>query len=242
MRQVLFVVGVMSTISCGGGDRSLPARSSPVNPTPTPQQTLTVSGTVSETAPTGSTRIGGATVGVFCCGANAFRSTTTDSNGAFQLTALEPGTITVYVRAANYVDGSQTIALSGDQTIKLELDPVLEIVTTTTRESLIGGDECPGYWDAPTGLCQVEYRFNVHHNGSLSADVTTTDPDTSFVLEVYRAAEGRSSGGPLPLRPDGSVAVSAHAQYIVRVRKFGLGGGPPPPGNTPFVLTVTRPT
>jgi hypothetical protein len=46
----------------------------------------------------------------------------------------------------------------------------------------------------------------------------------------------------IPSGPDGSVAVSAHAQYIVRVRKFARSGGPPRGGSTPFVLTVTRPS
>jgi hypothetical protein len=161
-----------------------------------------------------------------------------DAPGAFQLTALEPGRITVYVRAASYVDGSQTIGLSGDHTIRLELDPVFEMVTTTTRESLSGGGECPGYWDVPTGLCQVDYQFNVHYNGSLSADLTTTDLETEFTVEVFR---GQPQGAPIPWRADGSIAVSAHTQYTVRVRKFGRGGGPPPPGNTPFVLTVSCP-
>lgn len=240
MRQALLVVGLLSMVSCGSGDRSLPATPLPSpNPAPSPGQTLTLSGTVSETAPTTSNRIGGVRVDVFCCGANAGRSATTDSNGVFQLGPLEPGVFTIRALAANYIEASQTITLTGHQTVAIEINPVFQMVTNTTNESISIVDGCPGFWDDPDGRCEANFVFNVHHDGSLTAAVTTADRDASFALELYRADGGIILSSAVPWRPDGSALVHAHNQYRLRVRQFAVQGGP---RVTPFRLTVTRPS
>jgi hypothetical protein len=244
MRQALFVVGLVSAMSCGGSDRLLPATTlAPAGLTPTPLGTMTLSGTISETAPTASTRVSGVTVQVFCCGPNTGRSTTSDANGVFDLAGLEPGAFTIRTVSPRYVEGSLAVTMTGNQTVAIELDPVFQMVTTTRDGSLTVGDRCPGYWDDPTGEhCSVDYVFNVHHSGTLKAEISTTDRETSACsLDVIRLVDGLEASSPLPGGVDG-VQVRAHSQYLVRVRKFALSGGPPPAGTTPFRLTVTHPS
>jgi hypothetical protein len=87
--------------------------------------------------------------------------------------------------------------------------------------------------------------LNVHHDGTLTVELTWMDRDTEPLIEVYRASGGQPSGRAIQSGGDGlrqqfSANLDAHEQYIIHVRKFGQGGGPPPAAITPFRLTVTR--
>ena len=124
MRQVVFVISLLSAVSCGGdgGSADAPGGDSPTSPTPL-RPAWTLSGTVSETFPTRSTRIAGATVtAVAGLDANG-RSTTSDGSGAFRLVALPPGNYTIRVQAHGDVHHSVTCdAVQGDAD-PLELTP-----------------------------------------------------------------------------------------------------------------------
>jgi hypothetical protein len=241
MRPALLVV-VALTVSCGGnGVRQSVLPAGPTSP-PAPQGTWTLSGTTSETAPTGSTRIPGATITILD-GLNAGRSATTDANGAFQLASLHAGSFTIRTRAADYVESSQPLTLGSDQSVAIELDPVFQILTSTKNEALGGGVACPGYWDVPSGAspCSAEYVVNVHHDGSLTAALTWAGSnDVMLVLDLFRSVGGRPSGNAVSLDRQGA-NLAAHTQYIVHVSKFGAGGASPPAGSTPFSLTLTHP-
>jgi len=250
MRKAVLVIVTIGTASCGD-DRG----GSPATPSPMPQtQTFTLSGTVSETAPTASTRIAGAAVMAIAGLENAGPSTTTDANGAFQL-SLAPGAYTVRAYAEHYVEQSQPLTLTADQAVSAELDPVFQMVTTTKQDAIASDASCPGYWDyakavlprtKASGPCQVDYVVNVHHDGSLTAGLAWADSAVGLATEIYLANGGLASGAPLGAGGDGSMqgashSVLGHNQYVVRVRKFSNGGGPPPAGTTQFTLTVTHP-
>lgn len=245
MRHVLLVVALLSTVGCGDGARRSPGSPTPTptaTPTPTPQpQTFSFSGTVSETAPTTSTRIAGARVRIID-GPNAGQTAMTDANGAFQL-ALQPGAFWIDTGAAGYVELSQFITLNGDHKVAIGLDPVFQMVTTTRNETLSGGgNQCPGYWDdfpAPDP-CKVEYLLDVHHSGKLTTALTSTDKDTALHVELFRSADGSPTGAGI-LRGQDSATLDAHKRYVLQVRKFDTGGGSPPVGTTSFTLTFTRP-
>jgi hypothetical protein len=172
-------------------------------------------------------------------GPNAGLSATTDANGAFRFASIQPGTFTVATGAEDYIARSQGFTLTGDQTVTIELDPVFQVLTTTRNDSLGGGgDACAGYWDDPPvpDPCRVEYVLDVHHNGTFTAALTSTDPETEFGVELY----GHPSGSGM-LRGRMSAEVYAHRQYLVVVRKFSRWGGSPPARIAPFSLTLTRP-
>jgi Carboxypeptidase regulatory-like domain len=238
MRRLLLVVTLVPAVSCGGS-------ASPSRPTPTTilrPGSLTLSGTISETAPTASTPITAATV-TFVEGPN-IGSTTTDANGRFQLSGLRPGPLTFRIRAANYVEHLQFLELTADQAIGIELDPVFQAVTTSTTESISGGgDSCPGYWDVypDSKACTADFLFNVHNAGTLSAEITPIEVDTSFTMELFASIDGRAVGSGTSVDAARTIAVRGHTQYLIRVRKFSDGGGSPPAGVGSFVLTVTRP-
>ena len=67
----------------------------------------------------------------------------------------------------------------------------------------------------------VDYLFNVHHDGTLTAQLTWTDRDSSPFLELYSAVDGQASGAPLPMAGEASPFrgdVYAHLQYVLRVQ------------------------
>ena len=241
MRKLVIRVVLMATVFCSGCGRGLPSSPTPVpQPTPTPRpQTFTLSGTVSETAPTASTRIAGASVWI-TDGPNAGLSATSDANGAFRFASIQPGTFTVATGAEDYIARSQGFTLTADQTVTIELDPVFQMLTTTRNDFLSGGgDACAGSWDDPPipDPCRVEYMLDVHHNGNFTAGLTSTDPETEFWVELY--GPGSRSG---MLRGRMSAEVFARRQYVVVVRESSrVVGDRPPPGIAPFSLTLTRP-
>jgi len=253
MRRVFLVVSLISMASCGGGgSRSVsgPAPTPSPTPTPTPATTMTLTGTVSETAPTQSSHVAGATLTIVD-GPDAllFRSATSDAQGVFHLD-LSPGTFTIQARAANYEDGLKVITLTANQTVTLELDPVLQTVTTTRDDSISGGSACPGYWDymhsnaspaSASGSCSIDYVFNVHHQGTLNTALTSANHDVAFQMLLWRSSGGQTSGDGIPPRADGSFDVYAHRQYILQVYEFAQSGAAPPAGATPFRLTMTHP-
>lgn len=233
--RIAYALGLFTLAAgCGG-------RSSPTRPTPATQsQSATLSGTVTETAPTASTRIPGATVTIVD-GPNAGQSATSDANGVFQFGTLQKGDFTVRANAREYVARVQSVTLTGDQTLTVELDPEFQMVTVTKEESLLGSEAGCGSWDyvSPPGSCMVPYLFNVHHDGPLTVRLTWPDRDTAPVIELYRASNGAATGEEIPVGQ--GTTLDAHTQYLIEVRKFALKGELPPAGTTTFTLTVTRP-
>jgi hypothetical protein len=210
---------------------------------------VTLSGTVRETAPTQSTPIAGATVTIIT-GPFVGKSATTDANGGFQLT-LSPGDVNLVVRAANYGEQYESVAVGENRaTVIFELDPVAQTLTSTLNGTINNASEtCPGYWDGflPSDPCKADYVINVHHEGTLTWELTSFDPDTALpFVQLYRANNGQPSssiavGANTPGQPI-SATVEAHSQYVLRVRIFSDGGGPPPAVVTSHSLTVKHPS
>jgi hypothetical protein len=224
MRQVAFVIALLSTVSCGGdgGSADAPAGESPISPTPL-RPAWTLSGTVSETFPTGSTRIAGATV-TAVAGLDADgRSTTSDGSGAFRLAGLPPGNYTIRARAADYVESTQPLTLAGNQTLAVHLDPAFQLVTTTREDFITASGSCAGPWDFGAS-CLVQYAFNVHHDGTLTAELAWSDREVGFFTMLYRADGERPSAGATEVRVDemgrSIYDVSARTQYLLQVNAY----------------------
>jgi hypothetical protein len=254
MRQVILAIAWMSAVSCGDSDGRSPSSPTPTSPA-SPAQTWTLTGTVSETFPTGSTRIAGATI-TAVAGLDADGpSITSDANGAFQLAGLAPGTYTIRGRARYYEESSQPLTLTGNQTLAVQLDPVFQMVTTSRRDVVTGHPSCPGWWDFPAceiprttagEPCAIGYVFDVHHDGTLAVGLEWADRRYGLGADLCGSDGGQPSGSARTPRVDGSgrvvgYDVSAHTQYVVLVRSLSDGGGSPPGGTAAFTVTVTRP-
>jgi Carboxypeptidase regulatory-like domain len=244
MRQVAFVIALLSAASCGGdgGPADAPGGEFPISPTPL-RPAWTLSGTVSETFPTGSTRIAGATV-TAVAGLDADgRSTTSDGSGAFRLAGLPPGNYTIRARAADYVESTQPLTLAGNQTLAVHLDPAFQMVTTTREDSITASRSCAGPWDYGESSCLVQYAFDAHHDGTLTAELVWTDREVGFFTMLYRADGGQPVGGAIDGRVDESgrrviYDVSAHTQYLIQVNAYASIAAP---RVTPYTVTLTHP-
>ena len=248
MREAVLVVAAIAAVSCGDDGGGVPVGASPT----APKQTFTLSGTVAETSPTATTRVAGAQL-IAIAGLDATGpSTTSDANGIFHF-SLAPGSYTIRAHAATHAESSQPVTLMENQTVSVQLDPVFEMVTATRQDAFTANGSCPGYWDYANsklprtnaaGPCQIDYVFNVHHDGTLTAGMVWVGPDIALTAELYRGIAEAAEGSPLEASDaaGGSYAVSAHTQYVLRVRRFSNGGGPPPAAFTQFTLTVTHPS
>jgi len=237
MRRSLLVAGLTASVSCSEGGGPAPSR-----PTP-PTVQFTISGTVSETVPTTSVRIAGATVTVKSTG----QSAVTDANGTFQLSA-PAGAVTLSARASNYVERTLEITIGDNRSLVIELDPVFQTVTTTTDLSIEGGDACPGWWDGflPDTPCKADHIVNVHHDGTLAAEITWPHARVDPYIQLYAMEEGQPFSAAIASSEEGSdktlrAEVKAHTQYLIQVRMFSGGGGPPSDGARSFRLMATRP-
>ena len=254
MRPAVLVVLAMSMVACGGAKVPTHPTGSPPSPSPPPapsSPTWTLSGTISETTPTASTPIVDASVTVVD-GPNAGSSATSDANGAFQLARLAPGSFLIRTQAANYVERSGSVTLAGDHTVTIELNPVFQMLTTMRNDSVTDDIACFGSFDdflVPRSLveaCKVDYVLNVHHDGTLNAELTWTDRRTLLSLELYRLHEGNVSGQVFEsragrLREQMSSNLRAHTQYMVRVNNLGPYGVAPRIRTTPFNLILKHP-
>lgn len=247
------VVALLSMPSCGRESPTAPTPPPSATPRPSPPaHTVTLSGTVSETAPTESTRIAGARAMVYDS-PDIGRSAITDANGAFQITGLIPGTLAISIQAAGFVEGKRAVTLTEGQVVAVQLDPVFQMVSAAQSDSISGGAACPGNWDYATVQvtgtdgshpCHVDYVLNVHHSGTLTAELTWADSNAVPSIELYPSYDGRRSLQRIPLLGDAthvSGRLTEHSQYFVRVTKYSNGGGPPPAGISSFSLRLTHP-
>jgi hypothetical protein len=221
MRYEPVVALVMSAAACSGH----PSAIGPSN-----VRTRTMVGTVTESIPTASTTVSAATITVMN-GPDAGRSTTSDANGAFAMMVL-PGELTVRVQAPNYQERLVPVSLTTqNRNVKVEIDPVPQMVTMIRANEIVVSDQtCPDYYAffPPTRSdnCKVNYVINVHHDGTLTADLTSGDELAGlFHLAVFQSSAGQPIGPPLPSEPYWREATSgrlrvempSRAQYVLQV-------------------------
>jgi len=154
-RCALFLSFAFVAAACGGGGGggSTPTPSSPTPPTPT---TWTLSGRVTETPPTQTIPIAGATVRV-TDGPNANRSATTDSGGNYTLSNLQQSGFTVSVTADGYQPRSQGVDLTQNRTLNFELAPSGPRRTFGPGQYRVGTDIAAGrYFNDPASGCYWE--------------------------------------------------------------------------------------
>jgi hypothetical protein len=117
MRKLVFVCLLSTIAACGGDNRSPTAPSTPS--TPPVSTTVSLSGTVSST---NGGPIGGASVQIFD-GANAGRSTSTNSGGNFRFDGLQRANGNLVATAPGFGEDRKGLFIDGTSTVSFSLPP-----------------------------------------------------------------------------------------------------------------------
>jgi hypothetical protein len=147
----LFGIAVVSALMLSACDKTESPGPTSVAPTPTPTPTptpsgptFTVSGTVSETAPTTSTRVPEAEVQL-----SGGVATGTAADGTFTIPNVANGTYTLRVAKASFETTTQTVTVSGANVsgVNVNLLPVFRWVDQEHYHQLGSSNSCPGLTD-----------------------------------------------------------------------------------------------
>jgi hypothetical protein len=182
----LFIVAAAGCEQNQSAPTSTPAPSPTPAPTaaPTPAPTatpapatFTVTGTITESAPTTSTRLGAATVVV------GTRTFTTDGAGAFTITDLAAGTYTVQASKSGWDTATRTLRVPEDgSTFTLGLDPEYQQISRElTGNVSADGPDCPGSHGNYTCFA---YGFPAHHARGIEANLYWHSSDARLELEM----------------------------------------------------------
>jgi hypothetical protein len=211
---------VVPVAGCSNGTSIVPASiTAPSNPSAPPSSSvLTLSGRVTESAPTESRAIAGATLTI-SAGPDAGRSTTTDIGGRYTFADLRSGAIVVDVAAHGYVGVSESIPLDTDMKINVGLKPERRIVDHAWTGKLAPSDGTCS--DGAATLPCVIVAFSMHNAGSIDAqlswsagsaiDLNLSLFQTGVATPILRSA----SDGVTP--ESMAVMVSGGAHYELRV-------------------------
>ena len=226
---LLFSV-VMAGTSCGGSE-------SPTNPTPPPPpppSTFTLSGGVTESEPTTSTKIPGATVAFVDGGANAGKTATADAAGNYQITNVVPGAFTVRASAPGYQDATRPVTVSANTSLTIALNPTPRTVTIEPEGTVSGGDTPCSDGTSDKG-CKI-LTLEIHNPGTLEATLEWENPTTDLDLTLWRGttllADSRDE---FSLKEVVSSSIVTGATYELHVTYYA--------GSviTPYKLIVTHP-
>lgn len=147
----------VALIGCGGDS----SPTTPTTPGTPPPATFSLTGRVTESAPSAFVAVAGATLGI-ADGPNAGRTATTNGNGEYQFTGLQAGGFTLNVAAPGYHAASAGITLSGSITRNFTLDPSGPRTAFAPGQHRVGttiaagryfsdpGDGC--YWERQSGF------------------------------------------------------------------------------------------
>jgi hypothetical protein len=189
MRRACLILAAFSVLifaACDSNDSPAPTPVTMPNPTPAPTPapsgpTFTVSGTISETAPTTSTRVGSAEVQL--SGGVAIGSS---ADGTFTIPNVANGTYTLRVAKAAYETTTQTVTVSGANVsgLQVSLLPVFRWVDEEHYHQLGPGSppSCPGLTD---GRPCRSYPVASHHSGDVRAFAAWNSTAADFDMEFW---------------------------------------------------------
>jgi hypothetical protein len=183
----LATVSALLLASCESDDPT-PAPTPVTTPTPTPAPTpapagptFTVSGTISETAPTTSTRVPEAEVQL-----SGGVATGSGGDGTFTIPNVTNGTYTLRVAKAGYETATQTVTVPGANVtgVQVNLLPVFRWVEQEHYHQLGPGSPaaCPGLTD---GRPCRSYPVASHHSGGVRAFHARNTTAADFALEFW---------------------------------------------------------
>ena len=180
------VISALTLTACDSDDPAAPPAATAPTPVPTPAPapagpTFTVSGTVSETAPTTSTRVPEAEVQL-----SGGVATGSVGDGTFTIPNVASGTYTLRVAKAGYETATPTVTVSGANVsgIQVNLLPVFRWVDQEFYHQLGPGSSssCPGLTD---GRPCRSYPVASHHSGDVRAFVAWNSTAADFDMEFW---------------------------------------------------------
>lgn len=190
MRRWIPLLALVLT-ACGSGS------SAPTSPTPPAAQTFTLGGAVTETAPTTTNKIPGATI-TFIDGSNAGKSATADGAGNYALAGLATGGFTVRTTAAGYNEKSQPVTINANTSLTVQLNPVPQTLSSTRNDTISGGDATCSDGIGSTRPCKT-ITLPIHNDGPISATLTWEPSSTDLDLTLWRGtaliASSRTASG-----------------------------------------------
>ncbi len=197
--RVGLVVAALFSFSCGGSPDPSPVAPSPTSPAPTPSptptpapsptpapaptpvpspapapQSATLSGMVRDGQ--GDSPLSQVTVAVMA-GSNSGRSTTTDSNGGYSLTALQQGNFTVRFSGTGFTDTDRAVTLSGDMSLSVTLPRTCTTPTAPVSFSAnVSGNTVTFSWSNVSSATDfsVEAGSSPGASGALSISTSQT--------------------------------------------------------------------
>jgi carboxypeptidase family protein len=166
---------------------------------------FTLSGRVTESAPTATTGISGATVRIVD-GPNAGRSITTDAQGNYSLATLQASGFTAEASASGYQSQARGVTLTSNMSVTFQLRPNPQTITETLTGQVSGGS--PTCSDGTfTKPCRV-HMFNIHNDGALDATLTWTGT-ADLDLSLFR------SGSSTPIARSTGVSGTEHVSAVL---------------------------
>ena len=204
---------VLLTAACGSDLSSTAPSPSQivVEPAAPDKKTYTLAGRVTESMPTASDGIAGATVTI-SDGVNAGESTVTDARGFYRLSKLHPSEFVMRVSAPGFVAASEPVTLAYDRTSNVQLRPEPKQLTFSLRGDIASGD---GHCSDGEAMrpCRI-ILFPVHNPGLIQATLHwTTGEDVDLDLTLFET-DGRTS-----------IARSANrAENVEQLRADVVGG------------------
>lgn len=127
-----------------------------VSGTGTALPTFTLSGVVTETAPTTSTLLAGVRVTVVD-GANQGKSATTGADGRYQITGVVNGGFSVSAALAGYTTVTQPVGINGNTTLDFRLAPLVARTTFGPGQYRLTTDIPAGrYYSDPANGCHFQ--------------------------------------------------------------------------------------
>ena len=118
--------------------------------------TFTLSGIVTETAPTTSTVLAGVRV-AFVDGANQGKAATTGADGRYQITGVVNGGYTVSAQLAGYTTVALPVGVNGNTTLDFRLDPIAPRTTFGPGQYRVTADIPAGrYYSDPANGCHFQ--------------------------------------------------------------------------------------
>ena len=131
---------------------------------------FTLSGVVTESAPTTSTVLAGAVI-TFIDGANLGKTATSGADGRYQITGVSSGGFTVSATLAGYVGTAVPVGVDGNTTLNIRLDPVAARTRFGSGQYRVNTDIPAGLYYSDTGHgCRFQ---RLRGFGGTSTDVIT---------------------------------------------------------------------
>jgi hypothetical protein len=245
-RKFIALTALLFAAACSGGTPASPTP--PPNPPAAPSPIVTccaLGGMVTETSPTSSTIVAGATVTVVA-GLDTGLMTTSDGGGRYLFARLQLGALTVRTSAAGYDDTLQTLTLTDDRPgFGLQLNPTAASVFEQFNETVSAQDPVCASYEVATRLPCKSYVIALHSAGTVDAVLNWDDDmavSSALALELVREP-GTNQGDSIALshvtqgNPNREQVIATVPPGIYTVRVLYQR----PLGPQAFILTMNHP-